>query len=103
MSLGLLLTLKEAAKLSASSSRPGLAEGGGLPTMELPGEWPDRPGGDLTQTTVRNIVRRLSLSLSHLAVARGGDIWTPGRRFSSSFGGLILSSDKFCGAEVILL
>ena len=84
MSLGLLLTLKEAAKLSASSSRPGLAEGGGLPTMELPGEWPDRPGGDL-------------------AVARGGDIWTPGRRFSSSFGGLILSSDKFCGAEVILL
>ena len=63
MSLGLLLTLKEAAKLSASSSRPGLAEGGGLPTMELPGEWPDRPGGDLTQSTVRNIVRRLSLSL----------------------------------------
>ena len=47
MSLGLLLTLKEAAKLSASSSSPGLAEGGGLPTMELPGEWPDRPGGDL--------------------------------------------------------
>ena len=83
MSLGLLVTLNEAAKLSASSSRPGL-EAGGLPTMELPGEWPESPGGDL-------------------AVARGGDIWTPGRRLSSSSGGRILSSDKFCGAEVMLL
>ena len=52
MSLGLLVTLKDAAKLSASSSSPGLAEGGGLPTMELPGEWPDSPGGDLNITVL---------------------------------------------------
>ena len=102
MSLGLLLTLKEAAKLSANSSRPGLAEGGGLPTMELPGEWPDKPGGDLNITDRKYLVS-LSLFPAHLAVALGGDIWTPGLRLSSSFGGLILSSDKFCGAEVILL
>ena len=62
MSLGLLLTLKEAAKLSANSSRPGLAEGGGLPTMELPGEWPDKPGGDLNITDRKYLVS-LSLSL----------------------------------------
>ena len=58
MSLGLLVTVKEAAKLSASSSSPGLAEGGGLPTMELPGEWPDRPGGDLRTEQLEQTERR---------------------------------------------
>ena len=71
MSLGLLLTLKEPAKLSASSSSPGLAEGGGLPTMELPGEWPDRPGGDLNITARNMTWWRHSLTLTWLSPVEG--------------------------------
>ena len=60
VSLGVLVTAKEPAKQSARSSscwpwpaprpweEPG---GGGLPTMGLPGEWLDSPGGDLHRGT----------------------------------------------------
>merc|ERR1719392_88957 len=82
VSLAELVTVNDPAKQSAKSS---MALAGGLPTMELPGEWEDKPGGDL-------------------AVALGGDMYTPGLRFSSNSGGFTLlfeifkevPSDIFC-------
>ena len=49
MSFAEFVTVNDPAKQSDKSS---MALAGGLPTMELPGEWEDKPGGDLAIFTI---------------------------------------------------
>ena len=68
MSFAEFVTVNDPAKQSDKSS---MALAGGLPTMELPGEWEDKPGGDLAILT---IIRISFIQETHLAVALGGDM-----------------------------
>ena len=54
MSLGVLVTVNAPAKQSARSSSPWPRElEAGLPTIGPPGDWPERPGGDLEKDFLR--------------------------------------------------